>query len=62
LRVAREEEARVKIKKLRGCLRKVIIIKTTSKEEDKVSKDNLDNLNKELVVRTRRAVFSYIEI
>ena len=62
LRVAREEEARVKTKKLRGRLRKVIIIKTTSKEKDKVSKDNLDYLDKEPVVRTRRATFSYIEV
>ena len=52
MRVAREKEARVKIKKLRGRLYKVIIIKTTSKEKDKVSKNNLDYLDKELVVRT----------
>ena len=62
LRVAREEEARIKIKKLRGRLRKVIIVKSSTKEEDEVSKDLLDSLDKELVVRTRRVVFSYIKV
>jgi hypothetical protein len=62
LRVAHKEEARVEIKKPWGRPRKVIIIETTSEEEDEVSEDNLDYLDKEPVARTRRAVFSHVGV
>jgi hypothetical protein len=62
LRVAREEEAQVEIKKPWGRPRKVIIIETTSEEEDEVSEHNLDYLDKEPMARTWRAVFSHVEV
>jgi hypothetical protein len=62
LRVARKEEARVVVKKLRGRPRKVIITKASKEEEDKDSKDLLDSFIKELVARRRRAVFSYVKV
>ena len=62
LRIARKEEAKKKIKKPRGRPHKVIIVKSSAKEEDKVSKNLLDSLDKELVVRRRRVVFSHVEV
>ena len=62
LRIAREEEARVEAKKPRGRPRKVIVVETSSEEEDEVSEDSLDSFIEEPVARRRRAVFSHIEI
>jgi hypothetical protein len=62
LRIAREEEAQLKTKKLKGRLRKIIKIESSTKDEDKVSKDLLDSFNELPPARRRRVVFSYIKI
>ena len=60
LRVAREEEAKSAIKKPRGRPKKVIIIETSDKEEDKVPKSLEIEYYRSLVIRGRRAVASHI--
>ena len=62
LRVAREEEAKAAIKRPRGRPKKVIIIETLDKEEDKVSKSLEIEYYRSLVIYRRRIVASYIEI
>ena len=62
LRIAREKKARVKVKKLRERLRKVIIVKTSSDNKDKNSKNLLDYFIKKLDMRRRGVVLSYIKI
>jgi hypothetical protein len=62
LRIAREEEARVKAKKPRGRLRKVIIVETSSDDEDEDSEDLLDYFIEKLSIRRQGAVLSHIKI
>lgn len=62
LRIAREEEAKVIIKKPRGRPRKVIIVEASTDEEDGVSEDLLDSSDEEPVARTRRAVLSHVAV
>jgi len=62
LRVAREEEARVQAKKPKGRPRKVVIIETSSEEEDEDSEDSLDRIIEQSVGRRRRAVFSHVQV
>lgn len=62
MRIARKEEARVKVKKLQGRLRKVIIAKRSLEEQDQDSKNLLDTFVKTLVARRRHAVFSHVKV
>ena len=58
MRIAREAEAKPIIKRLRGRLRKAIIVEEDSEEEAKDLESLLDSLDKALVKRTRYATRS----
>jgi hypothetical protein len=62
LRIAREEEARVEAKKPRGRPRKVIIVETSSDDEDEDSEDLLDYFIEKPSMRRQGAVLSHVEI
>ena len=62
LRVAREEEAKQATKRPRGRPKKVIIIKTSNKEEDKVSQSLELEFYRSPVMRGRRVRLSHVEI
>jgi hypothetical protein len=62
LRIAREKEARVEVKKLRGRLRKVILVKSSSDDEDEVSNNLVDSFIKTPRKRRRGVVLSHVEI
>lgn len=62
LRVAREEEAKTAAKRPRGRLKKIIIVETSHKEEDKVSKSLEIEFYRSPVTRGQRARLSHVEI
>jgi hypothetical protein len=62
LRVAREKEARVEVKKLRGRPRKVILVESSSDDEDEVSDNLVDSFIETPRKRRRGAVLSHIKI
>lgn len=62
LRVAREEEAKSATKRPQGRPKKVIIIETSDKEEDKVPKSSETEIYQSPVICGRRAVASHVLI
>jgi hypothetical protein len=62
LRIAREEEARLKKKKPKKRPRKVVIIETSTEEEDEVSESSSDESYHAPVLRRRCAVLSHVAV